>query len=336
VAYDEYGHMTSSVATTSSDLVGLGSFVTGAGQGLSSDGHTISLVNATSSEIGGVKAGDNLAVSEDGTLSAKDTTYSAGPGLSLSGDRFTLVNATSSQVGGVKVGANLSVSEDGALCAAYVGPATALSAGVIRLNFKEDPDTAKNQYAVRTSPLGDAYVYVPLSNTAYDFQSGTLSAGRYSVITAISFGGGNITGISTSNELCGLIADVRTSVSGVSGLSDCITTKNGMLMYDGETGTLNLVGGISGETMLFSPDGVEIPAVVSGGVTSAKWEKDGEGYETSAEGLFIELAMNAAETKCDNIYIDVSQLSSPQLRRETWVFTLDDGTVVSNDVMLGN
>lgn len=169
MAYDEYGHVTSSVATTSSDLVGLGSFVTGAGRGLSSDGHTVSLVNATSAEIGGVKAGDNLAVSEDGTLSAKDTTYSAGSGLSLSGGRFTLVNATSSQAGGVKVGANLSVSEDGVLCAAYVGPATALSAGVIRLNFKEDPDTAKNQYAVRTSPLGDAYVYVPLSNTAYDF-----------------------------------------------------------------------------------------------------------------------------------------------------------------------
>lgn len=88
--------------------------------------------------------------------------------------------------------------------------------------------------------------------------------------------------------------------------------------------------------MLLSPDGVEIPAVVSGGITSVKWEKDGEGRETSAEGLFIELATNTAETWCDNVYVDVSQLSSPQFRRETWVFTLDDGTVVSNDVMLGN
>lgn len=96
------------------------------------------------------------------------------------------------------------------------------------------------------------------------------------------------------------------------------------------------MGGISGETMLFSSDGVKIPSVVSGEVVSAKWEKDGEDHETSAEGLFIELATNTAKTKCDNVYVDVSMLSGPALRRETWVFTLDDGTVVSNDVMLGN
>lgn len=80
---------------------------------------------------------------------------------------------------------------------------------------------------------------------------------------------------------------------------------------------------------------MRIPAVVSGEVVSAEWHKDGEGNSVSSAGAYVKLGLNTAEDESDNVYVDVSNLSSVTFRSETWVFTLDDGSVVSNVVMLG-
>ena len=55
----------------------------------------------------------------------------------------------------------------------------------------------------------------------------------------------------------------------------------------------------------------------------------------SSAGAYVKLGLNTAENGSDNVYVDVSSLSSVAFRSETWVFTLDDGSVVSNVVMLG-
>lgn len=58
---------------------------------------------ATSTTIGGVKVGDNIAVADDGTISTHAP--------------YTLPVATTDTIGGVKVGSGLSIAKDGTLSA---------------------------------------------------------------------------------------------------------------------------------------------------------------------------------------------------------------------------
>jgi hypothetical protein len=111
-----------------------------AGQGLTVSNSTglvlITGTIASNNDLGMIKIGENLTISQDGTLSAQQTTYTlptasstvlggvkVGTGLSinqgvLSANNptpYTLPIATSSIRGGVKVGANLSVTADGTI-----------------------------------------------------------------------------------------------------------------------------------------------------------------------------------------------------------------------------
>lgn len=67
-----------------------------------SAGETYTLPAATSETLGGVKIGDGVNVTDDGTISVTQSTY-------------TLPAATASTIGGVKPGTGLTVSEDGTL-----------------------------------------------------------------------------------------------------------------------------------------------------------------------------------------------------------------------------
>ena len=51
-----------------------------------------------------MKPGANLAVAADGTLSARDTTYTVGQGLTMSGTKISLSSAGPAALGGVMVG----------------------------------------------------------------------------------------------------------------------------------------------------------------------------------------------------------------------------------------
>ena len=111
-----------------------------AGQGLTVSNSTgvvlITGTIASNNNLGMIKIGENLTISQDGTLSAQQTTYTlptasstvlggvkVGTGLSInqgvlsanSPTPYTLPIATSSIRGGVKVGANLSVTADGTI-----------------------------------------------------------------------------------------------------------------------------------------------------------------------------------------------------------------------------
>ena len=102
--------------------------ITNYGKSLSLDGQTLTLKDETNTDLssvelpkpaepytlptasantlGGIKVGNNLAISEDGTLSA-----------SASPEPYTLPIASANTLGGIKVGNNLAISEDGTLSA---------------------------------------------------------------------------------------------------------------------------------------------------------------------------------------------------------------------------
>lgn len=69
---------------------------------------TYTLPIASTTTLGGIKVGDNLSITADGTLSAIQSTY-------------TLPIATDSVLGGVKIGANIITTEDGAISVAPPG-----------------------------------------------------------------------------------------------------------------------------------------------------------------------------------------------------------------------
>jgi hypothetical protein len=74
--------------------------------GVATNANNYTLPVATSDTIGGVKAGTNITIDTDGTISA-----SGGGG----GGSYTLPTASNSTLGGIKVGTNLSIDGDGVL-----------------------------------------------------------------------------------------------------------------------------------------------------------------------------------------------------------------------------
>jgi len=137
LAVDQYGNLlaaSTAGGTVTSILVG-----TGLSGGLITSTGIIELLPPTGGVIGGVKAGANVTIAPDGTLSVAPpgvgtiTAVTAGAGLS-GGGIFGAVNlslqpATSSALGGIIVGAGLSNSS-GSVSVAQAGPT---SVGGVRL-----------------------------------------------------------------------------------------------------------------------------------------------------------------------------------------------------------
>jgi len=80
---------------------GFGVIRPGNGVGMRGDTGCLDVKPATASTIGGVKVGDNIAVTDDGTISTHAP--------------YTLPVATTNTIGGVKVGDNIAVTDDGTI-----------------------------------------------------------------------------------------------------------------------------------------------------------------------------------------------------------------------------
>lgn len=108
------------------------------------DSHAYVLPAATAGTLGGVKAGGNLTVADDGTLSVPTATLERygvvkpGAGLAISANNYLIVRpATSSIIGGVKIGAGINVSSDGTInVQALVDRIAALESKVAALEAK--------------------------------------------------------------------------------------------------------------------------------------------------------------------------------------------------------
>ncbi|MGN0656744.1 MAG: leucine-rich repeat protein, partial [Ruminiclostridium sp.] len=76
---------------------------------------TITLKPATENSLGGVKAGEGISITEDGTISSKAKEYIEGEGIKIADNTISLQTASTSSLGGVKVGKGLKISDDGTL-----------------------------------------------------------------------------------------------------------------------------------------------------------------------------------------------------------------------------
>ena len=176
---------------------------------------------------------------------------------------------------------------------------------------------------------------VPWTDTSSSFDTGEYhTTDRYSVISAISYGNGNITGISASLALYQLISEISAHAEDVGDLSDCIQVGNGRITYDTDSGELTLAGGNPRRNLVLG--GTDIPAVVSGEVVTSAYMYDGEGREVISSGLYIKLAKNTAKERADNIYIDVLELKDTVVEKVTYDHATRKIVITFNDTKRSN
>ncbi|MGN0619081.1 MAG: leucine-rich repeat protein [Ruminiclostridium sp.] len=75
----------------------------------------VTLKKATNDSLGGVKIGDGIEITEDGTISTKAKEYIEGEGIKIADNTISLQTASATSLGGVKVGKGLKIGDDGAL-----------------------------------------------------------------------------------------------------------------------------------------------------------------------------------------------------------------------------
>lgn len=75
----------------------------------------VTLKKATNNSLGGVKIGEGITVTEDGTISTKGKEYIQGEGINITDNIISLNAASTETLGGVKVGKGLKISADGIL-----------------------------------------------------------------------------------------------------------------------------------------------------------------------------------------------------------------------------
>ena len=167
--------------------------------GIAENANAYTLPTASASELGGVKVGNNLSIS-DGVLSATDTTYSPATssanglmsstdkskldGIANNANNYSLPNASSNTLGGVKVGSNLSIDANGVLSATDTtyGNASSSTAGLMSSSDKSKLDgiaSGANAYvlpAASSSALGG--VKVEISTTDLEDGVSQLEAGK--------------------------------------------------------------------------------------------------------------------------------------------------------------
>lgn len=162
---------TYSPATTSADGLMSSSDKTKL-NGIATGANKYVLPAATASSLGGIKVGENLSVSSDGTLSAVQGTY-------------TLPIASSSTLGGIKVGTNLSInSSTGVLSATDTkySKATSSADGLMAKEDKSKLDAfgAASTYALKTDIAG-MYKFKGSVATYADLPSGASVGDVYDV-----------------------------------------------------------------------------------------------------------------------------------------------------------
>lgn len=319
LGYDKYGHISSRADVLISDILDLGSIISGAGEGLVADQskHTLSLSAATATTLGGIKVGDNLSIT-DGTLSARDTTY--GP-------------ATSSDIGLVKPGENLAVAADGTLSARdttysagqgltmsgttfQLSSASPGSIGGIKVGAKRD--SQKRVYPVTLSSNGCAYVSVDwVSVDAEDFvhkstlHNNTLSSpGNTYMLTALRQQDGNVIAVSSSNYVWTKVLELSGQLSSAT-LSNAFSVGNGLFMQDGQ----NSVSAYAASNASHADsqnfiDSFELNPYLTGGeYTSTRYIERGDGTIVPQAGDFLKFIYNYVDSPTPTtsaFYVDLA------------------------------
>jgi len=230
------------------------------------------LPKATASVLGGIKVGNNLIVSSDGTLNATAAPY-------------VLTAASASVLGGIKVGNNLSINADGVLSATatpYTLPqSTAFTLGGVKVDGNTivvddqgvisatgataDADGGYILPKASATTLGGIKVGSNLSIDVNGVLSATATPYTLPTASATVLGGIKIG--------AGLLIDgngVVTASSGttLAGLTDvdinAPLATNDFLQYNGNNGKWENVQGISTNDLIWAGGGIEIEKLGSG------------------------------------------------------------------------
>ncbi len=195
---------------------------------------------ATSNRLGGIKVGDNLSVSTDGTL---DATYTynlpfasdtrlggvkVGTGLTVSptgvlSATYSLPPASYGTLGGIKVGDNLTITEDGTLNA-VVDQQDRIEIGQILIGGL--PETNPGQYLNYISgTVTDQDIVITASGSGKvkidNLKTGTISGSDGSIQISSDFVGITTTG---QNNLFTINSTAGTSITGDVTINDSLTS----------------------------------------------------------------------------------------------------------------
>ena len=234
-----------------------------AGEGISiaeseiSENKSISVKPATSEELGGVKIGDGLEISSDGTLSSSSA-YSAGKGVTISDNKKITLNAASnSALGGIIVGDGLEIDSSGKLSVKEEESDSGkdYTAGV-GVTISEEKEITLN--AASNSALGGIIVGDGLEIDS----SGKLSVKEESADSGKSYDAGDGITITEGEE---------NNVISVNIDNDTITFDGGKLKSNSKVATADTVGVVKpdGKTIQIADDGTLslILSESSGGVS---------------------------------------------------------------------
>lgn len=145
---------------------------------------------ASATTLGGIKVGNNLSITPDGTLSASDITY-------------TLPTASATILGGIKVGSNLQITD---------GVLTAKVDSVL---------SSTSTYPVQNSTINSTVSTINSDITSLGSRVGVLETSNADIINSISGIEGSITSLDDATDT--LSSDLSDLSSTVSGFSSDIT-----------------------------------------------------------------------------------------------------------------
>lgn len=342
LGYDKYGHISSKADVLISDILDLGSIISGAGEGLVANGskHLLSLSAATTTTLGGIKVGDNLSIT-DGKLSARDTTY--GP-------------ATSSDIGLIKPGVNLAVAADGTLSVrdtAYsageglirsgttfqlssAGPG---SIGGIKVGAKRDSQT--RVYPVTLSTDGCAYVSVDwVSVDAEEFvPKSTLNDNILSspnntyMLTALRQQAGNVIAVSSSNFVWTKVLELSNQLSSTA-LSNAFSIGNGLFIKDDQNtvSVYAVSNAVYADSQNFIDSFQLNPYVIGGEYTNTKYIERGDGTIVPETGDFLKFIYNYVDNPnptTSAFYVDLEPvLSHDQFVQSAWYVSSEHTIII--------
>ena len=266
---------------------------------------------ATKNAVGGIKVGENLSISEDGTLSANG------------GDSYVLPSATADTLGGVKIGDNISVTADGVISvdmSEYLKNADIAdwAKGDEKPSYTaEEVGAAEKNHTHNMSDITDMPEWTKTENkpvyTASEVGAAT-AADITAAVNAIEIGGRNLLYDSTGN------------------------------IKDGWSGTtvINVGGGISGNSLAISRTGYSGNARYFGiskrhfltdfnvgtSYTLSAWIKVRSDVGLDASGYVMARFRSADDKKLYALSLTVSS----QTEKDKWIYYKKTWTINDSDI----
>ena len=266
---------------------------------------------ATKNAVGGIKVGENLSISEDGTLSANG------------GNSYVLPSATANTLGGVKIGDNVSVTADGVISvnlSEYLKSAEIsdwAKAESKPVYTAEEVGAAEKNHTHNMSDITDMPEWTKTENkpayTASEVGAAT-AADITAAVNAIEIGGRNLLYDSTGN------------------------------IKDGWSGTtvINVGGGISGNSLAVSRTGYSGNARYFGiskrhfltdfnvgtSYTLSAWIKVRSDVGLDASGYVMARFRSADDKKLYALSLTVSS----QTEKDKWIYYKKTWTINDSDI----